>query len=158
MIRDMLAGAIAGGIATLAMSPFMAPRVTRAVAEVVPDAVPLEEFPPRRVVQEAEAKVSDGELLSERAEDVATWVSHVAFGMGMGALYGAVARPMPRDTGAITGTAFGLTVWAVSYLGRLPVFGVSTGTASGHPDKLPFPFVAHVVYGLTTGVVYDRLR
>src|SRR5690606_21091226 len=69
MIRDMLAGAIAGGIATLAMSPFMAPRVTRSLAEVVPDAVPLEEFPPRRVVQEAEAKVSarsDSSSPSER--------------------------------------------------------------------------------------------
>lgn len=157
MMRNLLAGAIAGGVATLAMSPLMAPRLTRAVARTVPDTAPLEEFPPRRVVQAVEQRVSDGEPLPEQAEDIATWTSHIGFGMAMGALYG-LARPASRGSSAATGALFGLTVWAVSYLGWLPAIGVTTGTASGRPDTLPFPFVAHVVYGLTTGVVYDQLR
>lgn len=158
MIRSLLAGALAGGVATLAMSPLMAPRLTRTVSRAVPGVAPLEEFPPRRVVQEAQERVPEVDPLSDESEDVATWLSHIGFGVAMGALYGVAVRQAPPGSGVATGTLFGLGVWAVSYLGWMPAFGVSTGTASGHPGQLPFPFAAHLVYGFTTGMIHDRLR
>ena len=158
MIRDIVTGALAGAAATFLMSPLMDPRVTRAVARAVPGVTPLEEFPPRRVVQAAEEHATGAEPLPDNAEDAATWTAHLGFGMAMGALYGLVARPASTAGSAATGVVFGSTVWAVSYLGWLPAFGVSTGTASGHPGKLAFPFAAHVVFGAATGILFDRLR
>lgn len=157
-IRDLVAGALAGAAATFLMSPLMQPRVTRAVARAVPGVTPLEEFPPRRVIETAEQHATGTEPLPEPAEDAATWTAHLGFGMTMGALYGLVARPASTASSAATGVVFGTTIWAVSYLGWLPAFGVSTGTAAGHPGKLAFPFAAHLVFGATTGLVYERLR
>ncbi len=50
--------------------------------------------------------------------------AHYAFGAATGALYAAIAARTDRGPGAVSGIAFGLGVWAASYLGWVPAAGL----------------------------------
>jgi hypothetical protein len=69
-------------------------------------------------------------------------------------LRGACALRVPPVAG---GAAFGLAVWAGSYLGWLPAAGILR-PASEHPARRnALMIAAHVVWGATTGLLVDRL-
>lgn len=161
--RSAFAGAIAGTIATFAMSPLLSPRLTHRVARALPHLRAPDEFPPRRVVQTGEDVIAGRRLMDDRVEQTLTWVAHVGFGAAMGALYGtlaAAARTRMTDgplVGAVSGMTFALSVWATSYAGWLPRLGISSGTTRGHPGDVPFPLAAHLVYGATLGSVHEWL-
>src|SRR5690606_39020918 len=75
----------------------------------------------------------------------------------VGALYPFFARLMPGPP-ALNGIAYGITVWAGSYLGWIPAFGILR-PATKHPaERNVVMILAHVVWGAVTGVVADRLE
>jgi hypothetical protein len=159
VLRNLAAGALGGAAATLAMSPLLSPRATRRIQDAIPPAKALPEFPPRRVIQVVEERLTGARPLG-RAEPAITWAAHVGYGIAMGALFGALhARRSlaPGMSGGAAGVLFGLGVWAAGYLGWLPLLGVRDGTARGDRRDLPFPLAAHIVYGATTGAFHGRL-
>lgn len=142
--------ALAGAVGALAMSPVMSRRATRHL----PAPFRLGEFPPRRVVSEVAGSLA-GEPVSAALLDVLTWPAHLAYGAAAGMVYGAVRdRPGgPRDPIA-SGALMGLAVWASGYAGWLPMIGVRESTVRGAPSKIPFPLLAHLVFGMTTAALY----
>lgn len=163
VLKSVAAGALAGAAATVIMSPLMAPRLARRIARMLPAVHTLDEFPPRRIIQVTEEHVTGRQPLPDTVETAVTWPAHLAYGMCMGALYGALRSSSPtcKPTGMpepAAGVLFGLGVWAAGYAGWLPVFGVREGTVRGDPADLPFPFAAHVVYGATLGALHGRMR
>ncbi len=94
---------------------------------------------------------------SERREKALTVVGHLAYGMGMGALFGIlrskVRLPAPPE---VQGMAFGLAVWAVSYEGWVPAAGIMPPPESDRPGRPESMIVAHLVYGAALGALLAR--
>lgn len=115
-------------------------------------------LPPREItetaVNKAEEKAEEAgakEHLGEQERTMATWVSHFAYGASVGALYAPVAKkiPMPLE---LSGIAFGLAVWAASYLGWLPAMRI-LHPEEEHPARHALMIVAHVVWGSSMGAL-----
>lgn len=115
------------------------------------------EFAPKRVTEGVARRAGvdlDGPVL-----DVATAVNHLAYGTAVGAVYG-VARGDRRGgpPGAVTGTAFGIVVWLVSYAGWIPALRIMPPPTRDDPDRIVPVHVAHWIYGATLGAIEERLR
>jgi hypothetical protein len=84
----------------------------------------------------------------------ATLAAHVAYGAGMGALYGVLPRPARSVLG---GTLFGAAVWAVSYAGWIPKLGLMRPPSLDRRGRPTAMILAHLVYGATLGFTERRL-
>ena len=89
-------------------------------------------------------------------------IGHASYGTAVGALYGLVfgksEHPSKNENPKTTGIAFGVAVWAVSYLAMLPALGLLK-PATKHPARRnTLMILAHLVWGSLTGVVFNRLE
>jgi len=71
--------------------------------------------------------------------------AHWAFGAGGGAAFGALPRPMRRQSWA--GPAYGLVVWLGFELGIAPALGLSQAKRARPVDRLALA-ADHLLYGL----------
>jgi putative membrane protein len=86
----------------------------------------------------------------------ATLLSHFAYGAAMGALYSPLDRKLPLPA-VLKGVIFGVVVWAGSYLGLLPLMGISE-SAHREPVRRNLMMVAaHLVWGSAMGLVANLL-
>ena len=148
---SMLTGLIAGLTATAPMTVAM-----EAMHRRLPDRErwPL---PPRQIT----ARVADSagvlEKLDEHARRDLTMMAHFGYGAAMGSIYASTLHRAPGSS-AIKGAAFGLGVWAGSYLGLLPAAGILS-PATRHPARRNALMVAaHLVWGITTGLITQELQ
>lgn len=146
-MRTVLEGAIAGVVATGAMSVpmLMAQRQGSMGTQ-----------PPERVVEEAEEET--GNSLSEREQNFAASLAHLGFGMGNGAafalLHRALRLPVPT---VVQGTGFAMGVWALSYRGWIPRLGVLPPPEGDRSDRQRTMVAVHLVFGAVLGAVEHRL-
>lgn len=129
-----------------------------AAMEVGADHLPRYErypLPPRIITRQLASKVGIDADLDDASTKIATIVAHFGYGTTMGAIYGAIT---PRNwTGPTTGVAFGMAVWAGSYLGALPALGILT-PATKHPVRRNLLMIAaHVVWGSALGATAHGL-
>jgi hypothetical protein len=127
---NLLAGAIAGLVATVPMTAVM-----RALWEKLPE---RERYPapPREIVD----RTTGG-------EQTATLLSHFGYGALCGAVFAASA-----GRSVAGGVLFGLGVWGASYLGFLPSLGVLR-SASTHPlRRNAMMLAAHATWGAATAL------
>jgi hypothetical protein len=82
-------------------------------------------------------------------------VLHFGYGGAAGAAYAAVARPETR--GVLTGSLFGLAVWAGGYEGWVPMIGALPPAHRDRRGRALTILLAHVVYGGALGAVARRL-
>jgi hypothetical protein len=82
-------------------------------------------------------------------------IVHWSFGILSGAQYGLVGGSLPRPR-ARYGAPFGATVWATGYA-VLPAAGLYEPIWKYDRTTLAKDLSAHLVYGLTTASVFDRL-
>lgn len=94
--------------------------------------------------------------LPEPGKETLAWASHAGYGAAGGALYTALLPP--RAHGPVSGTLFGLAVWAAGYEGWLPAFGILPPAHRDRTGRAVSVFVAHLVYGWTLGWSARRLR
>ena len=112
-------------------------------------------LPPRLIVDETGRRTGLGVGVSNAARTLVTIAGHFGYGGATGALYGLTGRgsvpaSIPR------GAAFGLGVWAVSYLGWLPAVGLLS-SATRHPvRRTGLMMAAHVVWGVATALLTER--
>jgi hypothetical protein len=140
-------GAVAGAAATVVMSAGMA--LHKALTGTT--------LGPRRVT-EGLAERADA-VPSEPVLDAATAVNHLAFGAGAGAVYGPLRRSLPRAVPAsLSGTVFGLAVWAASYAGWIPALRILPPPTQDRPDRAVGMHLHHWVYGAALGLLEQRLR
>jgi hypothetical protein len=132
-----LVGALAGIAATLAMTAAMQ-RMHRLL--------PNDEryaLPPREITDSVIGGAPPPSDETERR--AAALTNHFAFGALAGAIYAALFP----SRGAGPGVAYGLAVWAASYLGWIPAAGILTN-ATRHPLRRNLLMLAaHVVWGAT---------
>lgn len=82
------------------------------------------------------------------------WLTHFAFGAGIGALY-AVLRNVVRTPGpaALHGAGFALAVWLVSYMGWVPALRLLPRADRDEPGRQPVMIAAHLVFGAVMGML-----
>ena len=95
--------------------------------------------------------------LTERKREIGGTALHYAYGISMGAIYGAAAEISDKATFG-WGTPYGFLIWLGADEGVVPLLGLSK-----HSGEYPFSvhagaFSAHLVYGLTTEIVRRAMR
>ncbi len=107
-----------------------------------------------------EAQAS-GEGGGDGARDVAASLLHLAVGTAAGGVLGVVrdgaARSGVRLPPAASGAAFGLALWAVNYAAIAPALDILPPPHEDRGGRPPSMIIAHLVFGITSGVVADRL-
>ena len=148
--RDLIKGAIAGGVATYVMG-----KVTSYMYEHEDRDVRRREEEVRegRTAYETAAEkaaTAAGTTLKVRQRQELGSTIHWALGIGAGAVY-AVLRRRVQMLGGTAGTAFGTAFWAFLDEGMVPALGLTPGPTA-------FPWQAHargLVGHLTFGTVTD---
>ena len=147
--HDVLRGAAAGFAATIPMTAAM---------EALRTALPAEQhrrMPPREIVDRTIDKAADatGEDPNlDRGDRIwLTTIAHFAFGTAAGAVYGAAVGS--RRTSALTGIAYGLAVWALTYGVGLPSLGLHPAATDDTKDRNEVLIGSHVVWGATLGML-----
>ena len=140
----LLKGTLAGFVATLPMTIFML-----ATQRFLPKRQQYE-LPPEMITKDLARKMHMRHHLNKQLILGATTASHFGYGAAMGAAFGPVQKRVSLPAIA-QGVLYGLLVWAASYLGLLPLLGIS---ASGHKEPLRrnlMMIAAHVVWGAALG-------
>ena len=148
--QALLKGSIAGFVATLPMTLFML-----ATQRFLPKRQQYR-LPPEMITSELAHRARVRHHFNKRMVLGATLVSHFGYGAAMGAAYGPLHKRVPLPTVA-QGVLFGLVVWAGSYLGLLPLLGIS---ASGDREPLRrnlMMIAAHIVWGASMGATAAAL-
>jgi hypothetical protein len=146
-MNRLLLGALAGIVGTAAMTAAM-----RVLHRRLP---PAERYPlPPREIVERLLPDAGGAASPETGRQQATLAAHFGYGAATGALY-AVAG---GSRGPIAGAAYGVAVWAVSYLGHLPALGILE-PAARHPLRRNALMIAvHLVWGATMAATVRELE
>ncbi|MFC5380311.1 DUF6789 family protein [Aquipuribacter nitratireducens] len=147
-ILRVVAGAVAGGVATVPMS---------AVVWGARGAGLLGTAPPRRLTDRALQAI--GVDLPEPARRAATAVDHAVFGAVAGGAWGVIDPLVPAAVPRwLAGAGYGLAVWASAYLGWVPAVRAMPSAEDDRRDRAVSMVVAHLVYGVVLGEVARRLR
>jgi putative membrane protein len=147
---SLIAGGIAGLVATAPMSAVML-----GLRRLLPR---REQYalPPRQITVAATRKAGVDEHLDEPVRSLVTVVAHFGYGAAAGTMYAPLSRWVPLPPVA-AGTAYGLVVWATSYLGLLPGLGLIS-PATDHPTRRnALMIVAHMVWGAALALLLERL-
>jgi len=129
-LSRILLGGFAGIAATVAMTAVMR-RLHKIISS--DEQYPL---PPRQIIDQI------GWSGKEQSTRSLTVFTHVGYGALSGALFALLPRP-------ISGTRYGLAVWAASYLGWIPAMGILS-LAVNHPmQRNLLMMAAHVIWGST---------
>lgn len=151
LVSGLLRGAVAGFLATAAMTAAM---------EAMHRRLPRQEqypLPPSEITSVVTVKTGLRQHLDRSGHFVVTILAHFGYGAAVGALYVPSLRRVPLPA-AVRGSLFGVIVWAVSYLGWLPAFGILR-PATEHPARrTALMIAAHLVWGSTLGLVADRFE
>jgi hypothetical protein len=134
---DLVAGALEGVRATLAMSAVLAvAKVVRLMPAQPPVLIVEHLLPglPRSVVQPL------------------AWAAHLGYGAAAGAAYRVLAGRGGRTSGAL----FGLALWAGSYEGWVPVAGVLPPAHADDRGRVLSMVAGHLVYGSVLGGLRRR--
>lgn len=146
-----IAGAVAGLLATIPMSVLMLAGHRRLPWRK------RDPLPPEQITRRALQSVGLHDDLSGGQEDALIAANHFAYGASMGALYGILPHS-PAPAGALAcGIAYGLSVWAASYLGWLPAAGLYRSATEEPRQRNELMIAAHVVWGASLGLTTAAL-
>ncbi len=149
-VQALLQGGLAGFVATGPMSVFML--VTK---RFLPKRHKYA-LPPEIITEELAQRMHVRWHMNKLEVEAATVVSHFGYGTAMGILYNASGERIPLPP-AVKGVLFGLIVWAASYLGLLPLIGMSESGQREPGRRNLLMIAAHVVWGITLGLVAEVL-
>jgi uncharacterized membrane protein YagU involved in acid resistance len=148
--RAWVQGCLAGLVATVPMTLFML---------VTQRFLPKRQqyaLPPEIIIEELARRTHVRWHMNKKQVEGATLVSHFGYGAAMGTLYGPLGKKLTLPS-PVNGVLFGLVVWAASYLGLLPLTGMSESGQSESGRRNLMMIAAHVIWGFTMGVVSEML-
>ena len=142
--RDAMVGAVAGVVATFAMT---------LAANELHGRLPIRErypLPPREITEPLLPS-----RVSEPTITAATLASHAAFGAAAGAAFWPFFRASRHP--ALGGIAYALGVWTASYFGWVPLTNRLKPAHKHPPRRNALMIAAHVVWGATLGLAARSL-
>ena len=150
-VRKMAAGALAGLVATGPMTLFL-----EGVHQAAGPADPIP-IAPQVITERALATAGVRDELTAAERRAATLVAHFGFGTCAGSAFPLVAALTPVSP-LLSGAAYGLAVWAGSYLGGLPALGIRGPLRRSFRDDHVQLVAAHVVWGAALSWLAKRLQ
>jgi len=170
LARGIVAGAVGGLVASLAMNQFME-SVGPSLQKLVQTSPENQAEEPQQAHQENEPKedatmkaadaivtiVTGGKHLSVAGKRLGGPIVHYGFGAVMGALYGAFAEHS-ANVRAGYGSVYGGVVFATADMIAVPALKLSSSSKGQPISSLASPFAAHLVYGVTTELVRRMVR
>lgn len=150
-MNSFVKGLLCGALATLPMT-LVTMVGMKALPAPTPEGEP-DEWTPHHLTKKAAEAVVPGNLPEEAVFPFSV-AGHVAYGSMMGGLYGLWRGE--RSGGAMSGVAFGLGVWAVSYGGWVPMAGLLRPPHREEPNRELRLILAHLTYGAALGLAYGR--
>jgi uncharacterized membrane protein YagU involved in acid resistance len=145
-----LQGGFAGFVATGPMSVFML-----ATQRFLPKRQQYA-LPPEIITEGLAHRMHMRWHMTKKQVLAATLVSHFGYGAAMGMLYGASGKKLTLAS-PVKGVLCGLIVWVASYLGLLPLIGMSESGQRETGKRNLMMIAAHVVWGATLGLVAEIL-
>lgn len=149
--NDMIIGAVSGFVATFPMTLSM---------KLQHRFLPLtrkQSLPPKKIAMRL-SKVAGFQIpvRKQKKRQAAATIAHYGYGAGTGALYPLVTKGVSWHP-ACKGSAYGLIIWAGSYLGWLPAAGILTPKEEGK-KRIGLMIVAHLVWGSFLGIIDHAIR
>ncbi len=148
VVRDLAAGAIAGTVATFAMSAVMLTAQKIGL---------LGQQPPRRLSDVVLDEVTGGRA-TEPVRRFGTAIVHLGIGAAGAAVHqagrGMLSRPQPA---LAWGAGFGALFWAVNYGLVAPAIHLLPPPHRDRPGRPPVMLAANVVWGGLSSFIGDRL-
>ena len=145
-MNRVLSGAVSGAVATVPMTIFMEEMHRRLPGE------PPRPLPPREVAEALAVKAGIRGDLGEVELQNLTLAIHFGYGALTGAMLGLMTPRQPAGAVAV-GMVHGLAVWAGSYLGWLPKFGVRQPIDYDPPARTRLMVASHLVWGGVAGLL-----
>jgi len=146
----LVEGSLAGLIATVPMTTFML-----AVQRILPQWQQYA-LPPEKLTDKFAKRVGLRKHMDKQQLLIASFVSHLGFGVAAGAMYGPLTRIVPLPS-VLKGIVFGIVVWLAVYLGWLPAVGMSEAATKQPIQRNALMIAAHLVWGAVTGGVMNLL-
>ena len=144
--RGIVAGAIAGAVASFAMDRFQA-----ATSSLLPPGGSNDE-PATERAADAVAKVATGQKVPDAAKPLAGQSVHYALGIGLGIAYGIAAEFRPSVTAGY-GTAFGLGTATLLDEAAVPAVGLGDAPWKAPLSTTLYGYASHLVFGGTAEIV-----
>ena len=146
LLRAAGRGAVAGTVATLAMSvPMLAASRLGLVRRQAPEQIT------DRVLQRIGLAA---DVQSGTARDALAAGNHLTFGAIGGVCFALLARRVPRSVPPVAaGIAYALLIWTVSYAGWAPALRLMPPPEEDEPARPVLMVAAHVVYGAVLGAL-----
>lgn len=148
-MNKILVGAVAGLVATVPMTILMLKWHQRLPTQ---ERYPL---PPREIFDELTRRAEISDELDENQKTNLSIAGHFAYGATTGAFYAPLISAIDKPN-LINGAAYGVAVWAASYLGWLPAFRILK-PATEHPtQRVMLMISAHLIWGATLGFITKK--
>lgn len=149
LLVDLRDGALGGLVATVAMS---VPMVVAGRLGLIGRQAP------EQISTTVAARVGAAPKSRGAADALAT-ITHFVFGAGAGALFAVLHRKLRLPIPAVVhGVVYATAVWAVSYLGWVPVLRLMPKATQDENARQPVMLGAHWVYGATLAATVERLE
>jgi hypothetical protein len=98
-----------------------------------------------------------GGAVGQHGDTATAWTEHLAIGSTWGALYGALQPSLGLGPVA-GGVLLGATAYAVDMMGIGPALGLVRGPWNLRLTTAGERVMAHLVYGVVTGIAYPEVR
>lgn len=150
-ISELAMGATAGFAATVPMTLTML-----AVREMLP---PHEQYelPPSEITRKVEEGTGLDTQQNQDQHQLLTSLAHLGYGAAQGIVYIPFAEHVAGSP-TLKGAAFGLAVWAASYIGLLPALNILPPPTERPARRVTMLIGAHLVWGSVLGLLVDRLQ
>lgn len=147
--RGLVRGMAGGVIATAAMSALMLGAQKAGL---------MGQMPPTKITNSMLGALGIRRKTPEPAKKALAVLTHFAFGGACGALFGAASAvahersrssPLARDPrlATLAGVLYGSAIWATSYAGWVPAFGIMPRPENDRPGRPTSMVLAHWVFG-----------
>lgn len=146
----MFSSTLAGFIATVPMTIFML-----LTQRLLPRGQRYD-LPPEIIVKELAHRAHIKQHMNKPQILAATLVSHFGYGATMGLLYPPLSKKLSLPT-VFKGAIFGLFIWAASYLGLLPLLGLSEKAPREPARRNLMMIAAHLIWGSSLALISDTL-
>jgi hypothetical protein len=112
-------------------------------------------MPPQVLEEWLLTRTRAGRRLNDATHHLLDHMLHLAISGGFGLVYSAL--PSRRSTPGITGTLFGLGIWAVAFAALLPWLGATRHARNARAAENGVNIAAHALYGMVTGLLTAEL-
>lgn len=140
----ILEGALAGLVATAPMSVFML------LAQRLLPKRQQYALPPERITTAFLRRIGVKKNVNQPEVKLASFLNHFLYGSLLGTCYPILMGKLPLPT-PLKGPIFGLTVWAISYLGLIPALKLPASEAAQKQSaqRNLLMIGAHIIWGST---------